>query len=140
MFLHNQISHGDFRLQSILKEIRILFSAIKSHGERIFFLCNQISFISSFSAIESLIDQILQLVFSVFFDAGNYPMRNLTADAIPLSRNYGTTTPAVDQHGEHHPPPPPPPPPPPKEGSCCHCCKDPNALPLCTLWIWLGFW
>ncbi len=50
-------------------------------------------------------------------------MRNSTADAIPLSRNYGTTTPAVDQHGEHHPPPPPPPPPPTKEGSCCHCCK-----------------
>jgi hypothetical protein len=64
-------------------------------------------------------------------------MRNPTADAIPLSRNYGTTTPADDQHGEHHPPPPPPPP---KEGSCCHCCKDPKALPFCTLWIWLGFW
>jgi len=35
-------------------------------------------------------------LFSVFFDAGNYPMRNPTADAIPLSRNYGTTTPADD--------------------------------------------
>jgi hypothetical protein len=55
MFLYNQISHGDFPLQSNLMEIRILFSAIKSHGDRIFFsaikshgdknsfLCNQIS-------------------------------------------------------------------------------------------------
>ncbi len=62
-------------------------------------------------------------------------MRNPTADAIPLSRNYGTTTLADDQHGEHHPLPPPP-----KEGGCCHCCKDRSALPVCTLWIWLGFW
>jgi hypothetical protein len=37
MFLYNQISHGHSPLQSNLMEIRIIFSAIKSHGDRIFF-------------------------------------------------------------------------------------------------------